>query len=1152
MLIVKPHGRSITVKSADPVEPKASRKIRLRPSSVKEATTDQDMHVLADQTAFVVAQWVSVIDKIIRKPNGKNKATQNQKQLRSLLGDAALTRLQQAHVVVDADYWNRRIHPYETEEQVKLAVKSINLQGRWYADFLGKDLAPENLQHEHAAQVAEKIFQHLNVAEQRKGQTTPKRKGRIAGQLHAIASNVHRVPVSSYERQDSQDKNDWDRYFSHGDVVAEIYKEANTQPPIKPHGFAKRKDKPVARDLPGKKLYAHYAKVFKADDGSALPVASILIEDVDSKPHALRGQLDLHLSIKACYKALLDRNLGITADKLPKDSKALEILLNQRHRNRDVASLVRLGKVIHYEALKSGNVVTHWPAKADVERSGYWLSEGQSEIKRNEALVRIWKLVIAHAAHSLSDWADGQHDKDIFLTKWCDGCGGIKAKGQNACAADCMLIDSASFDQKFRLLFGREDQALPTNFTDTKTRLQLLRFAVESWAQLRHSSFHFKGRKSFLSALKESTDGIQNTPLFVDALWRTDLCAQKERIKQSLKAAHCEKYLTQQQLLQLFDAIQRPELDKEPMPRLSRVLTRAKHAWKNDSSLTLPNPATKKSLEGSETLLCQYTVTKLLYERSFPKWLSQRGDKEVSKWIKKACDRATQEAQKINKDQFAQARANVFQNFERLNGVASLSVFFDMLAAETVREFRVQRGYGHDAQAAREQSAFIENLKCDVVAQALSVFLNAHERDWVCALHNASVQAAHADISALQPIEAVEQDVAEDWQKRLYFLLHLVPVGEVSGLLHQLRKWNVLQTSAGQNTQDDGRDLYKHCAFVMTLYLDMHDAKFDGGNALQVDDQYRACFEVASDFDDLYRQGYRDEYQQLRGLRELLRFGDLKVLRPSFEANRVTHQAVERLRFLESVRPGNKMSDIVQAQDKLQELHDQWVDSKKNFMQSKEYQDFLCTVVEHRHLAAQVRFNNHLRLHRLMMAVLSRLVDFASLWERDLYFVLLGLIYQSGNPIKTAFVENGLDDTLENLTDGRIVKVLMNLNDEIKHPLRACFNQGDQTKKIDAEIRNALAHFNMLRTDNVNLTEWVNKTRILVQYDRKLKNAVSQSVKELLEREGLMLEWTMRDHQLTNPTMKSKSIEHLNNKSITEQLHGDAYVAMALTLFGRA
>ena len=94
------------------------------------------------------------------------------------------------------------------------------------------------------------------------------------------------------------------------------------------------------------------------------------------------------------------------------------------------------------------------------------------------------------------------------------------------------------------------------------------------------------------------------------------------------------------------------------------------------------------------------------------------------------------------------------------------------------------------------------------------------------------------------------------------------------------------------------------------------------------------------------------------------------------------------------------------------------------------------------------------------------------------------------------------------------------------------------------------------------LTACVNDARDLMGYDRKLKNAVSQSVIEWLDREGLTLRWTMGgdDHRLCEATVATSQARHLAKKvqggaaagPVVEDLNGRGFVEMTAALFGGA
>ena len=335
----------------------------------------------------------------------------------------------------------------------------------------------------------------------------------------------------------------------------------------------------------------------------------------------------------------------------------------------------------------------------------------------------------------------------------------------------------------------------------------------------------------------------------------------------------------------------------------------------------------------------------------------------------------------------------------------------------------------------------------------------------------------------------------------------------------------------------------------------MHDAKFEGGEGMAGAEALKELFASEKVFSQVCpnQPGEdTDRYVPWRGLREILRFGSLEPLRPIFEQHRITEKDVEYLTTTET--------HIAKRQKEREELHAKWVKEKRKVPSRDRtaYCKALAAVVEHRHLAAHVRLNNHARLNGLLMQVLGRLADFACLWERDLYFTTLALISLRKKHPKDIFNKDGR----KALKKGQIVNALRkfeNSQDIEKQTILCRMQQlfgkdflmdGEQGKGA-AAIRNDLLHFNMLRDSNtpLDLTASVNRTRRLVDYDRKLKNAVSQSIKEMLAREGFDLTWTMNGHRLACAKVKARQAVHLKEKKIRENLHGEQFVKMVASLF---
>jgi hypothetical protein len=1038
-----------------------------------------------------------------------------------------------------------------------------------------------------AKQIAEKIHDHLmNNALNAQG-THPKDKGRIGHQLQSIAGNVH-SPRQSDDWPDNTAA--WQDYFTQGDVVATIAKALEAKHSKPPKTLAQKNWGAPSQSTPAatqpqlrepklndkaiiaKHLFDHFGRVFGT---------STKVKDLLESSHPKNGLWRVHERIKVTYKALFDNasieGLKNLHKRLPSNNVAMRNLIEQRKNNHDVSHLVRLGKVIHYQATAEGKTVrAAWPnLNQCIEDSAYWLSDGQAEIKRSEALVRVFKHAISHAGRTFNELTQ-LREGDIFQK--------AKKAAENISANTC--------SEHLSMLFGRSQKDIFPSSWGTDGKLSeslkaLLEQSIEAWAQLRHSSFHFKGRDGFLQTLRaplQDPQGCSSNYPDLDALaaqlWASDVRTRLERIRQTLVAVHCEQHLSQQQLQAVFEAVSGKEQLRQSsalaLPRLNRVLKRSQNTaltvTAGDQPISLPQPAKRETLARSPALHCQYVLLKLLYEQSFTPWLQKKSLHEINKWITLAIEQAQQSARELNgkgaqPKEIIQARASgLWQSVNRelaaqvLQGQNPMAYFFEQLATATATEFRVQRHYEPNAEAAREQAAFIENLKCDVVAMAFAKYLRSHF-PWLLSALPCTAQSAVQDLSpstTAAGADTLSVSEVQAWQQRLYYLMHYVPVGVASQLLHQLRKWHIL-TGQGVSTAVGEPDLYDQCAQVLTLYLDMHDAKFDGGVAYHLganeQQQLRSFFERVEDFEKHFptAQGTQGDSQinsriPVRPLRELMRFGALGRLSPLFKNHPITPSECERFEQLQQ--------DVEAAQNERETLHAQWVecreDSTSTFQHTTRYGEVLKICQEHRHLAHRVRLLDNVKLHNLLMAVLARLVDYAGLWERDLYFVTLALCHQQQLDLPALFFKTGSHGN--KLDSGQIVDALREIKPNQPTMLATLFGQtfleGDLVK-----IRNRFSHFNMLQgsTPALDLTQEVNYARKLMAYDRKLKNAVSKSIIEMLAREGLKITWkTDTDHSLVLDKVDPEEITHLNDKHLMEAMHSQPYCQMVKHLFATA
>jgi hypothetical protein len=674
----------------------------------------------------------------------------------------------------------------------------------------------------------------------------------------------------------------------------------------------------------------------------------------------------------------------------------------------------------------------------------------------------------------------------------------------------------------------------------------------------------------------------------VTQLWSADLEGRTVRLLQTMGAAHFAGFLDEAQNQMLLDAFfgamdgaNEAALPSVPLPRFRRLLTRAANiAGKGGTVLRLPEPVNRDMLERWPARLCQYVALKLLYDHPFRDWLGRLDTAALNGLIDRAVNRTEAEARKINarKDD-ADRRALITaraRQIGRLGAGESIQGFLFRLSAETASEMRVQSGYESDSELAREQAGYIEDLRCDVLALAFDHYIGEAGFRFLTELP-AEAELPAEPLCNLARLRRAEVDASvEDWQAVLYFLLHLVPVDDIGRLLHQIRKWDLLAGGNDGAAEADSsiatRERVRQIMRTLGLYLDMHDAKFEGGAALAVLATYKELFETETSFDRLFPAPISpldDGRVPRRGLREIMRFGHLPTLLAIFHRYTVRDAEVKALLAAETATDGP--SAVADAQSERERLHDDWSGDRKRFTGDacRRYVEALVVVMRHRHSAAHVMLGNHVRLHRLMMAVLGRLVDFSGLWERDLYFSILALMHREGLTPREVFKDRGL----EMLSGGQVVAARRNLvAPGIEAELARHFGRSDDER---IKVRNDLAHFNMINAAKSDgqppdLTACVNAARRLVDHDRKLKNAVSQSVIELLKREGIDLTWEMDasagGHRLTNARIAVRQATHLGGMKlpeaanargsgrprfhlIKESLHGDRLGDMVAELF---
>lgn len=844
MRLIKPYGRSQT-------DSNQRRRLSLKPE-FNTLINVSDLPKRSDD--FLLSMWISAIDKIFTKPLAGKKPTDAQRAARQKLGEAAWPLFSEKISSPSNMFqkkWDKKIHPYGEETRSNTnrdkpsykktkSEKEPTTEGLWYTSFAPNTPASE-LTDQDYQNIAKKIEQHLfKAALSAQNKAPEKPQGRIDVVLQSVERNVL---AEKAEREQ----------FS-TDIISQYLQRCKSDPAKQIHIKIQKSSHIRGREawqIAVECLKEAYANIFSKETSIA--------QAKQEHPELLT----LHESIKATYRRLLKDSrvkLELKKVRIPKDWNSLIALVQAKASNQNINQMIRMGRIIHYEAGQDD--VLNWIAKhhsdSNLRASRFWLSDGQAEIKRNEVLVRLWRHVIGLAGQTLTDWAGAQNSEDIFMSRE------ISKTIENFCLSQ--------FDLKLSILFG--EYARTVRELPQCEKEEVLKFALENWAQIRHNSFHFKNITQFEQALKPSGNHevAQN-------LWTADNANHAEQMKRNLEAVHISSFFTQEEAQQIFNLCSADAPRAIPLPRFRRVLSRAEHT--EPTGVRLPKPHNQTEYQDNKWLHCQHNVLMLLYQRAFPAWLDNRDADTINCWITVAATRATEAAKNINKDETAIAKQ---ATIVRLNSGESFGIFADRLTAASATEMRVQRGYESNPEEARKQAKYVGDLECDVVSRAFCEWLNEQGLSWL----TAKAEPKPAQVCQIDQLREPTKngDCAKDWLKGLYFLIHMVPVEQINMLHHQLVKLSCLEKKAQSS---EHYELTNRLQTVLTLYIDMHDARFTGKERPESDDfaELKPLFQSEHLFENVFPKNIMSDQNNaqmppFRGLREMKRFGMQQALWPVF------------------------------------------------------------------------------------------------------------------------------------------------------------------------------------------------------------------------------------------------------------------------------
>lgn len=380
--------------------------------------------------------------------------------------------------------------------------------------------------------------------------------------------------------------------------------------------------------------------------------------------------------------------------------------------------------------------------------------------------------------------------------------------------------------------------------------------------------------------------------------------------------------------------------------------------------------------------------------------------------------------------------------------------------------------------------------------------------------------------------------------KPFYLLLKLLNHKEIIKLKGNLEKYCILSKS----------DIFKNELTLLNIInLDNNKMIIDNleisskeiGKFLEkVNNKKIETFKELRNFEKKNNTEYYNIYsdnkniKNIKGLYNIKKYGMLDLLEKISEKSKyyIAKKDIEEFEKLKK-KLENEETDFYKIQKDLHIKYQRKPNGIKNKPDYKKYEQSIKSIEKYVHLKNKIEFNELNLLQSLLLKVLHRLVGYTSIWERDLRFKLIGEFPEEHD------IENIFDFKKDYKKErGQIVpkyikfiKAHTNYISEMEN-IELGKKTDEKGKGKTIYVRNYIAHFNYIPNAEYSFLEIIEKLRKLLSYDRKLKNAVMKSIKDILNEYGFIGYFKIReDKKIVIEKIDSKEIKHFNNGDLKTQ-----------------
>ncbi len=338
----------------------------------------------------------------------------------------------------------------------------------------------------------------------------------------------------------------------------------------------------------------------------------------------------------------------------------------------------------------------------------------------------------------------------------------------------------------------------------------------------------------------------------------------------------------------------------------------------------------------------------------------------------------------------------------------TLGALLKELARRAIKETDQDTRYRADPIIQSAAASRIERFKQEVFAHLFARYLADKKILFIADIKDAQPTKPDELRHAMTEFRDASLEQAEAWHARFYTWLYLVPPPEISMLRHQMKKSVALETKSPTDTDKKAVEMLGQMDRLMALYTQVQAAGFSGTEHQDRLKTANFLYEDQNGFEKVYSNKSEDHDQTFagtrRGLRQMVRYGDMQTLEPIFASHRVskaevttftemTPASVKKL-FADFVKLREDIIAATKAEKPKRGSHEETllVALPANVAR---YERDLLKVAHYNFHASAARLTDHIKLHHVLMSVVAKLTDYALMWERDKTFAYFGMLYRA-------------------------------------------------------------------------------------------------------------------------------------------------------------